>query len=91
MQIEFDPEKDKENIKKHGISLSMASHIIWDEAVSWSDDRFEYDEWRMIALAPIGEKLYYVSFVDREGKTRIISLRAANNMEKKYYARIYHY
>jgi uncharacterized DUF497 family protein len=51
----------------------------------WIDDRFNYDELRMIALAPQTEFLYYVAFVDRGEARRIISLRRANRREVKYY------
>jgi uncharacterized DUF497 family protein len=51
----------------------------------WIDDRFNYDELRMIALAPQTEILYYVAFVDRGEARRIISLRRANRREVKYY------
>jgi len=91
MKIEFDIEKDKENIKKHGISLSEANNILWDETLAWPEKRFEYNEWRMVAIAPIGNRLYYVSYVDKGEKIRIISLRATTNAEKKYYAQIYNY
>lgn len=85
MRIEYDPEKDISNTKKHGVSLAMARDLEWDDALVWIDERFEYGEVRMIALAPITETLYYVAFVDRGVKRRIISLRRANRREVKYY------
>jgi len=54
-------------------------------ALVWVDDRFEYSETRMIALAPNTEILYYVAFVDRGNMRRIISLRRANRREVKHY------
>ena len=39
----------------------------------------------MIALAPIGERLYCVVYVGRENDRRIISLRKANQREFDYY------
>ncbi len=51
----------------------------------WVDNRFEYGELRMIALAPRTGILYYVAFVER-GKVRgIISLRRANRRGVKHY------
>jgi uncharacterized DUF497 family protein len=50
------------------------------------DDRFEYAEMRMIALAPQTGILYYVAFVDRGRVRRIISLRRANRREVRHYA-----
>ncbi len=52
MHIEFDPVKDASNQTKHGLSLGMAVELDWDSALVWVDDRFEYNEVRMNALAP---------------------------------------
>jgi uncharacterized DUF497 family protein len=85
MQIEFDPAKDSANQTKHGVSLALAQELDWDAALVWIDDRFDNDEWRMIALAPKTGVLYYVAFVDRGEARRIISLRRANRREVKHY------
>jgi hypothetical protein len=85
MRIEFDPAKDAGNQAKHGLSLSLAEELDWDAALVWVDDRYEYGELRMIALAPKTETLYYVAFVERGEARRIISLRRANRREVKHY------
>lgn len=85
MEIEFDPAKDAANQTKHGVSLVVASELDWDAALVWLDDRFEYAEMRMIALAPKTETLYYVAFVDHGKVRRVISLRRANRREVKHY------
>jgi len=82
----FDPDKDKLNLAKHGLSLSFAEKLIWDEAYVWVDLRYSYDELRMIGLVPEGSTLYYVAFVDRGDVRRIISLRLAERREVKKYA-----
>lgn len=89
MRIEFDPAKDASNQEKHGLSLAMASALDWNEALVWVDDRYEYGELRMIALAPNTGILYYVAFVDRDDARRIISLRRANRREVKHYVQSY--
>jgi uncharacterized DUF497 family protein len=85
MRIEFDPTKDATNQSKHALSLALANELDWEAALAWIDDRFEYDEIRMIALAPKTETLYYVAFVERSETRRIISLRRATRREVKYY------
>jgi len=85
MRIEFDPEKDASNLANHGVSLGTAYELDWNAALVWVDDRFEYGEWRTIALAPRLHTLYYVAFVDRGDVTRIISLRRATRREVKHY------
>lgn len=85
MQIEFDPAKDAANLAKHGVSLALARKLDWEAALVWIDDRFEYGELRVIALAPKTGILYYVAFVNRGEVRRIISLRRANRREVKRY------
>ena len=85
MRIEFDPEKDKINQVKHGLSLVLASELDWQNSLDWIDTRKNYGEIRLIALAPSTEILYYVAYVDRIESRRIISLRKANRREVKHY------
>jgi uncharacterized DUF497 family protein len=85
VQIDFDPIKDQSNLAKHGLSLALAVELDWEEALVWFDDREDYGEMRMIALAPRTGILYYVAFVDRGRVRRIISLRRANRREVKHY------
>ena len=85
MKIIFDHAKDTANQSKHGLSLSDAEKLEWEDALIWQDTRRDYGESRMIALGAIGERLYCVVYVDREDVRRIISLRKANNKEKILY------
>ena len=89
MRIDYDLVKDKLNIAGHGLSLSLAKKLAWDEALVWVDERFDYDELRMIGLVPEGSRLYYVAFVDRGDIRRVISLRPAERREVKYYVENY--
>ena len=87
MQLDFDPGKDATNLSKHGVSLAAAAELSWDAALVWIDDRADYGEVRMVALAPIGDILFFVAFVDREPVRRIISLRKANRREVNHYVK----
>jgi uncharacterized DUF497 family protein len=85
MRLEFDPTKDASNQLKHGVSLAMAAELDWDAAWVWVDERIDYNEMRMIALAPKTDILYCVAYVDRGDVRGIISLRRANRREVKHY------
>jgi uncharacterized DUF497 family protein len=85
MRIEFDRVKDRANLAKHGVPLSVAADLGWDAALVWVDERFPYGELRMIALAPGTGVLYYVAFEERGDVLRIISLRRATRREVKHY------
>ena len=86
MRIEFDPSKDAANKAKHGLSLALAADLEWDSAMVWTDGRKDYGETRESALALIGQRLYFVAFVDRGESRRAISLRKANIREVNHYA-----
>jgi uncharacterized DUF497 family protein len=87
VQFDFDPGKDATNQSKHGLSLAAAAGLNWDAALVWIDDRADYGEARMVALAPNGDILFFVAFVDREPARRIISLRRANRREVNHYVK----
>jgi len=85
VRIDFDPTKDAANQARHGVSLALARELDWDAALVWVDERFNYDELRLIALAPKTNTLYYVAFVERGEIQRIISLRRATRREVMHY------
>ena len=85
MRIEFDPAKDSVNRANHGVSLAFAEELDWDAALVWVDNRFAYDDVRMIALAPEASTLYYVAFIERGKVCRIVSLRRATRREVERY------
>lgn len=55
MRIELDAAKDQRNLEKHGVPLSAAVYLEWDDALTWDDTRKEYGEprqgcgWSIIA------------------------------------------
>ena len=85
-KIEFDPAKNRRNVAKHGMSLNDARQFEWGSAAVWMDLREDYGEERMIALGYIGNRLYYMVYVERRDACRVISLRRANQREVKRYA-----
>lgn len=86
MIVTFDTAKDATNLEKHGVSLAEAASLDWVDALVWPDQRRDYGEARMVGLAPMGCRLFFVVFVDRSNERRIISLRKANEREVKRYA-----
>jgi uncharacterized protein len=87
IEFEFDPDKDVLNLKDHKVSLNLAKLMDWDNALVWLDQRFSYNEVRMSALAPIGDTLYFVAYVDRGSVRRSISLRKATRKEVERYVK----
>ena len=86
MFLQFDSLKDELNQQKHGVSLALAADLDWELGIVWDDERADYGERRQRCLAPLGSRLFFVVFVDRAERRRIISLRKANVREIKFYA-----
>ena len=57
----------------------------WETAVRFEDNRQPYGEQRWLALGKIGVRLHALIYTRRGRRTRIISLRKANNEEVRRY------
>lgn len=82
--IVFDSDKDAASIAKHGVSLLRADEIQMDEALIEVDDRFDYGESRWIAYGELDGRLHVLAFTVRDARVRAISLRKANDRERRY-------
>ncbi len=85
MDVEFDPSKDEANITKHGVSLAAAKLFDWSTAMIVLDQRVDYGEARFSAIGMIGKREYVVIFTYRVEKIRAISVRKANEKERRRY------
>lgn len=85
MEIEFDPDKSAKNDKERGLPFERAAELEWDRALASADDRHDYGEQRIVALAPMQGRLYVVCYVVRGRVRRIISFRKANKREERTY------
>jgi uncharacterized protein len=51
----------------------------------WLDECFGYEELRMSAVVPRGNRVYFVAFTDRDSVRPVISLRYEERSEVKHY------
>jgi uncharacterized DUF497 family protein len=91
IKFEWDTNKEKINIKKHGVTFEQASYVFADQfALSKYDDEHSKDEDRWVILGKsLNETLLLVvhTFRDNQGVefVRIISARKATTKEKHAY------
>ena len=85
MEYEWDERKRQANIIKHGVDFSLAETFAWDTALDIEDDRKNYGESRRVAIGLVGSRLYVLIYSRRSRACRIISLRKANDRERRYY------
>jgi uncharacterized DUF497 family protein len=85
MDFEWDAAKDAENRRKHGLPLAAAARLDWSLAVRNEDRRRDYGEQRWTAIAPLAGRLHVCAYTLRKDHVRIISLRKANERERRRY------
>ena len=85
MEVEVDGGKDEANRRKHGISLAAAAEMDFLVAQIIQDDRRDYGQARLWAVAPIGGRLHVLTSTMRGEAVRAISLRKANARERRRY------
>ena len=84
MKFEFDSAKNKANIAKHGVDMSLAEQFELESALVEIDDR-DYGETRYVAIGFLNGVLHVMIFTFRGTTIRVISLRKANTRERRYY------
>ena len=86
MRISFDPEKDADNLEKHGVSLAFGAEVLADaNRVDALDVRFDYGEERFVAYGTVEGRVWVCVFSLRGEIHRLISVRKANERETRRY------
>ena len=87
MTYEWNAEKAKINLRKHGLSFEDAATVFLDPlAVTYPDPYHSGSEAREITIGhSVGRQVVFVSHCQRGNRTRIISARKATRGERKQY------
>lgn len=86
MLYEWDENKRRSNVEKHGEDFADIALLDWSRAHIEPDTRRNYGEPRYAALVPRDDdRLMCLVFTPRGPRMRIISYRKANNREKRKY------
>ena len=87
-RFDWDPEKAKKNLAKHGIAFEVAIDVFDDsDAFNDEDKRFDYGEVRKQTTGRAGDTIIAVIYTERGDLTRLISARKANRRERRKYGR----
>lgn len=85
MPYEWDETKRQSNLDRHGIDFPDIEYFDWDNAWIFEDTRRDYGEQRWVAYGYINHRLIAVVYTERDGRTRMISMRKANAREERRY------
>ena len=83
--FEWDEDKRLANIRKHGIDFADVAALFEGNTVTIEDDRFDYGERRFVTLGLLKGRVVVVVHTERDGVTRIISIRKATRYEEISY------
>ena len=88
MAFEWDPQKNRANIAKHGVGFLDARRIFDGPLLEREDDRFDYGETRIIAYGEVSGVVLAVVYVWRGKNRRLISARRATKDESGAWRRV---
>lgn len=84
--FEWDDDKAARNWRDHGVSFEMAREAFHDGfAVEWLDLGQDSNEERYAMIAMVEGRLFFVAYVMRGERIRIISVRKAVPFERRKY------
>jgi len=70
MRFTWTPEKNRINVRRHGIAFQDAARIFDGPTVERVDDRFNYGETRIYAIGLVNGIEITVIYTDRENEER---------------------
>lgn len=85
MEFEWDNKKNGLNLEKHGLAFEDAELVFAGQCVHFRDERLDYGESRYITLGQLKGRTVIIVHTPREDRTRLISMRKANERETKIY------
>ncbi len=86
MEFEWDDNKNKVNLEKHGIDFEQAKEIFMDDdRIEKDDDRKDYGEMRKKTIGKALDLILSVIYTMRGAVVRLISARAASRKERTEY------
>ena len=89
MKLEWDEEKNRKNIRKHGLDFADAWEIFEAPVLVNADKRFAYGDERWVGIGWLGKRVAVIVFTEIDDEAiRVISLRKAKKYEREQFEKI---
>jgi uncharacterized DUF497 family protein len=87
VNLEWDPKKAAQNLRKHGVDFHEAGTVLEDPlSTTYPDPDHSVGEQRFVTVGQSAKgRVIIVSHTDRRNAVRIISARPATSRERKSY------
>jgi uncharacterized DUF497 family protein len=88
MEVEYDPAKRAATLGSRGLDLALAGEAFETEHTTRPDDRRDYGEERYLTVGFMDGRMVVIAWTTRGDARRIISMRKANERERRHYGPI---
>ena len=86
MPVEFDEAKRQATLEDRGLDMARSDEVFAGATLTVEDDRRTYGEDRFITIGFLDGAMVVVVWTPRGGTHRIISMRKANERERRLYS-----
>lgn len=87
MKLTYDTLKRKRILEERGLDFLDAEEIFKGDHFTKADERFDYPERRYITVGFLNNRMVVLVWTKRKRARRIISMRKANDRERKKFKR----
>ncbi|MEB3182185.1 MAG: BrnT family toxin [Nostocaceae cyanobacterium] len=85
VEFEWNENKAKSNIEKHGVTFEEAAEVFFDPFYQTGDATANDEQRDFILGYSLSQRLLLVVYIERDKRSRIISARLATRTERKLY------
>lgn len=85
IEFEWDESKARNNVQKHDVTFEEAAEVFFDPFYRMGDASTAYEQRYFGIGYSLSQRILLVVYVERGGRTRIISARRATRHERKSY------
>lgn len=83
MRISFDPAKRLKTFQERALDFADVFEVFADVIHEYDDERKDYGERRVICYGYLEDVMIVVCYTERDGVRHVISMRKANDRERK--------
>jgi uncharacterized protein len=87
-KLSYDAAKREKTLKERKLDFENALEVFSGNQFTFEDLRKDYGELRKITVGYLNGRMVIIVWTPRKTKRHIISMRKANDREKKYYKEI---
>lgn len=85
IEFEWDENKARSNIEKHGVTFEEAAEVFFDPFYQEGDASINEEQRNFIIGYSLVQRVLLVVYTKRSERTRLISARPATRQERKLY------